>query len=58
MLSEILIAVGAVLIVAGFLGLKMKTVGKRYLRIGRRQLSGCVPDRCSDSMSDVISQHL
>lgn len=31
MLSEILIAVGAVLIVAGFLGLKMKTVGKRLI---------------------------
>ena len=31
MLCEILIAVGAVLIVAGFLGLKMKTVGKRLI---------------------------
>ncbi len=31
MLSEILIAVGAVLIVAGFLGLKMKIVGKRLI---------------------------
>lgn len=31
MLSEILIAVGAVLIVSGFLGLKMKTVGKRLI---------------------------
>ena len=31
MLSEILIAVGAVFIVAGFLGLKMKTVGKRLI---------------------------